>query len=216
MTYFVGVMEQFNDNTQLPYNLRTLAIEELEERLQKFGDPIGLPKILAAYEMAKSVHAIQTRNDGTPYFFHSARTALIMMDELRSYDTDILIATFLHDVLEDSTTVTKGVLEYNFGSYVAYVVDILTKDLEKARQDPDAVDLAHSGRLRTASEDCLIIKLAARLDNIRCLSFNLKRNPLVYISNTLERYVPISESSGNPRLHLLASAIRSEANTFLG
>ena len=57
---------------------------------------------------------------------------------------------------------------------------------------------------------------AARLDNIRCLSFNVKRNPLVYITNTLERYVPIAEASGNQRLYALATAIRSEANTFLG
>ncbi|MBK7032542.1 MAG: hypothetical protein IPH49_04600 [Ignavibacteria bacterium] len=67
-----------------------------------------------------------------------------------------------------------------------------------------------------ASEDCLLIKLSARLDNIRCLSFNLKRNPIVYITNTLERYLPLADATSNVRLHYLASAIRSEANTFLG
>ncbi|MBP6509476.1 MAG: HD domain-containing protein, partial [Candidatus Kapabacteria bacterium] len=94
--------------------------------------------------MAQSVHAQQVRNDGTPYFYHSARTARIIMEELHAYDTDLIIAALLHDVLEDSTTITKGVLEYNFGSYVAYVVDMLTKDLAKARLDPDAVDVAHA------------------------------------------------------------------------
>jgi (p)ppGpp synthase/HD superfamily hydrolase len=62
----------------------------------------------------------------------------------------------------------------------------------------------------------VIIKLAARLDNIRCLSYNVKKNPLVYITNKLERYVPIAKASGNQRLYTLAAAIRSEANTFLG
>jgi (p)ppGpp synthase/HD superfamily hydrolase len=180
------------------------------------GDSITMSKVLDAYEMARSVHAQQVRNDGTPFFDHSARTVLILMDELGAYDTDLIIAAFLHDVLEDSKTITKGIIDYNFGSYVAYVVEMLTKDLTQARIDPDGVDLAHVARLATASADCVIIKLAARLDNIRCLSYNVKKNPLVYITNTLERYVPIAEASGNQRLYTLAAAIRSEANTFLG
>jgi len=209
-------MDQFRDPSQPPYNQRYLTIEELEERLHRSGDPISVSKVLDAYEMAQSVHVNQVRNDGTPYFWHSARTARIVMDELHAFDTDLLISALLHDVLEDSPTITKGVLEYNFGSYVAYVVDMLTKDLAKAKADPDAVDIAHAERLRMASEDCLIIKLAARLDNMRCLTFNLKRNPIVYITNTLDRYVPIAEGTSNARLHYLATAIRSEANTFLG
>jgi len=209
-------MENFRDSSNPQYNNRFLSVEELEERLHRQGDPISIPKVLDAYEMAQSVHAHQVRNDGTPYFYHSARTARIIMEELHAFDTDLIISALLHDVLEDSETITKGVLEYNFGSYVAYVVDMLTKDLAKARIDPDAVDVAHADRLRVASEDCLLIKLSARLDNIRCLSFNLKRNPIVYISNTLERYLPLADATSNVRLHYLASAIRSEANTFLG
>ncbi len=209
-------MELHQDPSHQPYNTRTLSFEELEERLLMHGDSITMSKVLDAYEMARSVHAQQVRNDGTPFFDHSARTVLILMDELGAYDTDLIIAAFLHDVLEDSKTITKGIIDYNFGSYVAYVVEILTKDLTQARIDPDGVDLAHVARLATASADCVIIKLAARLDNIRCLSYNVKKNPLVYITNTLERYVPIAEASGNQRLYTLAAAIRSEANTFLG
>ncbi len=209
-------MEHLLDPSHQPYNRRGLSIEELEERLLRHGDSISMSKVVDAYEMAKSVHAYQIRNDGTPYFDHSARTARILMDELSAFDTDLIIAALLHDVLEDSETITKGIIEYNFGSYVAYVVETLTKDLAKARLDPDGVDTAHVARLASASADCLIIKLAARLDNIRCLSFNLKKNPIVYISNTLERYVPLAEASSSQRLHMLASAIRLEANTFLG
>ena len=198
------------------YNKTTLTYEELEARLAARGDLIGLSRVLDAYEMAASVHEFQTRNDGTPYFYHCTRTARILLDELAVYDTDILIASLLHDVLEDSETITRGVLEFNFGSYVAYMVEVLTKDLDRARLDPEAVDIEHADILSKASEDCLMIKLAARLDNVRCLAFNLKRNPLVYLRNTLERYVPIAEGSSSPQLQLLASKIRLEANKYLG
>jgi len=204
------------DLSATPYNQRTLTTSELEERIVMHGDPIHVNRIIDAYEMARSVHAGQLRNDGTLFFDHIARTARIMMDELGAYDTDLVTAAFLHDVLEDSTKITRDVLEYNFGSYVAYVVETLTKDLAKAKSDPDNIDLQYVARLKKSSHDCIIIKLAARLDNVRCISFNLKRNPVVYLSNTLERYLPIAEASNNPRLHALAGMIRVEANTILG
>lgn len=200
----------------MSYNQITLSREELESRLASRGDLINVSKVIDAYDMARSVHEFQVRNDGTPFFHHSARTVRILMDELSIYDPDVIIAALLHDVLEDSDTITRGVLEYNFGGYVAYVVETLTKDLDKARKDPEGVDEKHAQTLRSASEDCLVIKLAARLDNVRCLAFNLKRNPLVYLRNTLERYVPIAEQTSNPHLKRLASMIRLEANKFLG
>ena len=183
------------------YNQTSLSIEELESRLTSQGDAITVAKVLDAYGMARAVHEHQVRNDGTPYFYHSTRVARILMDEMNIYD---------------SVELTRGVLEYNFGSYVAYLVESLTKDLERAEIEPDVVDLEHAELLRTASEDCVMIKLAARLDNIRCLGFNLKRNPLVYLRNTLERYLPIADASSNHHLHSLASMIRLEANKFLG
>lgn len=175
-----------------------------------------MTRILNAYEMAQSVHEAQMRNDGTPYFHHSTRTVKILIDELGITDPDVIIAALLHDVLEDSTTITRGVLEYNFGGYVAYVVGTLTKDLKAAKHDPDGVDIAYVASLAQASDDCLLIKLAARLDNVRCLAFHLKRNPLVYLRATLERYLPLADASSSPTLHYLAAHIRQEANKYLG
>ncbi|MBU3742382.1 MAG: bifunctional (p)ppGpp synthetase/guanosine-3',5'-bis(diphosphate) 3'-pyrophosphohydrolase [Candidatus Kapabacteria bacterium] len=203
-------------NDQPSYNASFLSLEEVEARIVHRCDPLDVTRVTAAYEMAKSVHEHQLRNDGTPYVYHATRVARILMDELGLFDADLLIAALLQDVLEDSTTITRTVLEYNFGSYVAYLVDTLTKDLAKAKQDPDGVDIAHAEGLRAASEDAMLIKLASRLDNFRCLSFNVKRNPLVYIRNTFERYLPIADASANALLHRLADEIRKESNKFLG
>jgi len=199
-----------------PYNTSLLSAQELEMRLAPKADPLSMTRILDAYEMARSVHEFQVRNDGTPYFHHSTRVCKILLDELHIYDADVLIGSLLHDVLEDSDTVTRTVLEYNFGSYVAYLIEMLTKDLSKARSNPDLVDLEHAERLKVASVDCMLIKLAARLDNFRCLQFNLKRNPLVYVRNTFERYLSIADESSDVRLRRLADEIRREANKFLG
>jgi (p)ppGpp synthase/HD superfamily hydrolase len=209
-------MEHFPESSTPQYNRRTLTSEDLQLRILSHGEPIHVNKVLDAYEMASSVHAGKLRNDGTAYFDHLARTAMILMDELRIHDTDVIVAALLHDVMEDSRTITRNVLEYNFGSYVAYIVETLTKDLDAAKVDPERVDMYYAERLRRASQDCLLIKLSARLDNFRCLSFNLKKNPHLYVSTTLSRYVPIAETSSDPRLQTLATMIRNEANTVLG
>ncbi|MBS1562445.1 MAG: bifunctional (p)ppGpp synthetase/guanosine-3',5'-bis(diphosphate) 3'-pyrophosphohydrolase [Bacteroidetes bacterium] len=206
-------MLQPNPNS---YNTSFLSAQELEMRLAPKVDPLSMTRILDAYEMARSVHEFQLRNDGTPYFHHSTRVCKILLDELHIYDADVLVGSLLHDVLEDSDTVTRTVLEYNFGSYVAYLVETLTKDLSKAKSNPDQVDIEHAERLKLASADCMVIKLAARLDNFRCLQFNLKRNPLVYVRNTFERYLPMADASTDVRLHRLSEEIKKEANKFLG
>lgn len=203
-------------NDEPTYNTTFLSYEELEARLSVHADPLDVTRVMDAYEMGRAVHEHQLRNDGTPFYYHATRVAKILMDELGLFDADLLIAALLQDVLEDSKTITRSVLEFNFGSYVAYLVDTLTKNLDKARQDPDGVDLAHVEGLRMASEDAMVIKLASRLDNFRCLNFNVKRNPHIYIRNTRERYLPIADASPNVLLHRLAEEIRKESNKFLG
>jgi (p)ppGpp synthase/HD superfamily hydrolase len=205
------------DPNAIPYNRTMLSKDELEARLRDKVDVLDVHKVMSAYELAESVHEPQTRNDGTPYFYHSTRVCKILMDELECYDSDILCASLLHDVLEDSRTVTKEVLEYNFGQYVAYIVETLTKDLSTQRQKPDEIDLAHVEKLRNESEDCLLIRLTARLDNFRCLEFNLKRNPILYITNTTDRYIPLAEKRpNNKRLQYISRELKKERNKFLG
>lgn len=200
----------------VPYNFTYLSREELIERLQGKVDPVELNRILSAYDVAASVHELQLRRDGSPYFYHVTRVCKILIDELGVTDPDVLIAALLHDVLEDSEVLSREVLEYNFGPYVAYLVETLTKDLRAHELDPDAVDLEHVERLRKAPPECLMIRLATRLDNFRCLGYDLKRNPLRYIQQTSERYLPLAEQSSDPRLRYLTEALKRERNKFLG
>jgi (p)ppGpp synthase/HD superfamily hydrolase len=204
-----------NDNAPR-YNHTFLSSEELEARMTIHCNPVDVLRVMEAYAVSNSVHEFQRRNDGTPYFWHSTRVARILIDELGLTDPDLIIAALLHDVLEDSDTISRTVLEFNFGSYVAMIVDTLTKDLHKAAQDPDGIDLLHVDSLRSSPDECLIIKLASRLDNFRCLSFHLKRNPHSYIRNTTERYLPLCDGRSSDALAYLCQAIRTESNKFLG
>lgn len=198
------------------YNKTHLTQSELEYLLHDKMSLVDLQRVMSAYEMARSVHEQQTRRDGTPYFYHCTRVCKIVIEELRLYDADLVCAVLLHDVLEDSKQITKEIISYNFGEYVAYVVETLTKDLEAQERNYDAVDKAHAATLKRSSEDCLLIRLAARLDNFRCLEFDLKSNPIKYVSDTSERYMPLAESSTNTALQILINEMKLVRNKFLG
>ncbi|MFN9776730.1 MAG: HD domain-containing protein [Candidatus Kapaibacterium sp.] len=198
------------------YNKTHLTQSELEYLLHDKMSLVDLQRVMSAYEMARSVHEQQTRRDGTPYFYHCTRVCKIVIEELRLYDADLVCAVLLHDVLEDSKQITKEIISYNFGEYVAYVVETLTKDLSAQELNYDAIDIAHAELLKRSSEDCLIVRLAARLDNFRCLEFDLKSNPLKYVSDTSERYLPLAEGSRNQALHILVTELKMVRNKFLG
>jgi len=200
----------------IPYNLTSYDRYELERDIADFLNPVDIHRVMSAYDLAEEVHHHQKRNDDSPYFFHCARVCKILLKEINVQDPDILIAGLTHDVLEDSPTLTQEVLAYNFGEYAAFIVHILTKNLDEQRIDPDAIERAHLELLAKSPSDCLIIKLAARLDNFRCLDFHLKRNPLVYVNRTNELYLPLADSSNNSYLQKLSEELKKERNKFLG
>ena len=199
------------------YNQTFLSKSELRDKLLPIIGPVELNRILCAYEMAENVHQFQQRNDGTPYFWHPTRVTKILLDELTITEPDILITALLHDTLEDSDILNSEVLEYNFGNYVSYLVEMLTKEI-RVEDGPlrEKIDREYVERLKKAPEDCLVIKLADRLDNFRCLEFNLKRNPYKYVKETSEHYMPMAEESSNLNILYLLRELKKERNKFFG
>ena len=200
-----------------PYNQTFLSKTEITERLRAKADPVALNRVLSAYELALNVHQFQKRNDGTPYFWHPTRVAKILLVELSIEDDEILAAALLHDVLEDSDILTPEVISYNFGPRVAHIVEVLTKEIG-VRDGPlrQEINRKYIDRLMASEVECRIIKLADRVDNLRCIAFNLKRNPFRYVSETLENYVPMAERGDSLHLDYLLREIRREQNRFFG
>jgi (p)ppGpp synthase/HD superfamily hydrolase len=200
------------------YNLTHLTQDELLERLRRPPQVSaeGVARVLGAFEMAEDVHRFQKRADGTPYAWHVTRVAKIVIDELGMRDPDVICAALLHDALEDSEVLTPVILEHNFGPYVSYLVQTLTKDVRADESRRDEVNRAYVARFHDAVEDARIIKLADRLDNHRCLSFHIKRNPIRYINETRELYFPVMSGSTNQCVLYLMKEIQKEQNKYLG
>jgi GTP pyrophosphokinase len=206
-----------DEQNKKKYNQTFLSKSELQDRLTPIIGAVDLNRVICAYELARDVHQFQQRNDGTPWFWHPTRVTKILLEELNITDPDLLIAALLHDTLEDSDILTSEVIEYNFGPYVSYLVETLTKEI-RIEDGPlrEQIDKEYVDRLMQSAEDCRIIKLSDRLDNMRCLDFNLKRNPYKYVKETSEHYVPMAEGSENMHLRYLLKQIKDERNKFFG
>src|SRR5258708_16768659 len=88
----------------------------------------GTQLVLRAFRYSALKHRYQTLPDGqTPYFAHVVRVTFILRDLFDIDDQDIIIATILHDVVEDTGT-SLDEIDQLFGRTIASYAQALTKD----------------------------------------------------------------------------------------
>jgi (p)ppGpp synthase/HD superfamily hydrolase len=123
----------------------------------------GTQHVLRAFRYAAIKHRYQTLADGqTPYFSHVVRVTFILRDLFDIDDQDIIVATILHDVVEDTGT-SLDEIDQLFGRTIAYYVEALTKNeaLPKRRREQE-----YDERLFNAPEIVQVAKLADLYDNL--------------------------------------------------
>jgi guanosine-3',5'-bis(diphosphate) 3'-pyrophosphohydrolase len=121
------------------------------------------PALLDAVAFAARAHQGQLRKDGrTPYVSHVFRVCLILRHVFGIEEDDVLTAAVLHDTIEDTTTDFDD-LEERFGSEVAGLVGLLSKD--KRLQDGPREE-AYKAGLAAAPWQVKVCKLADVYDNL--------------------------------------------------
>ena len=168
----------------------------LHEELNRYLEPQQVDKCHEAYLFAEKAHQGQMRRSGEPYISHPVAAALILAEMRLDYQT--IIATLLHDVVED-TLISKDELLQKFGTDVAALVDGVTK-LTKIKFESRAQAQAENFRKMVLAmvKDIrvIIVKLADRLHNMSTLGVmpSAKRRRIAI--ETLEIYAPIANRLG--------------------
>lgn len=176
--------------------------DELNKALQSYLDPKQVEKCHQAYLVAEKAHHGQMRRSGDPYISHPVAAALILASMRLDYQT--IMATLLHDVVED-TLVSKEDLIDQFGEEVATLVDGVTK-LTKIKFESRAEAQAENFRKMVLAmvKDIrvIIVKLADRLHNMRSLGVmpSAKRRRIAI--ETLEIYAPIANRLGMHHVYI--------------
>ncbi len=142
--------------------------EELFFRLLKKLPQPSREQIIKGYALAQKAHIKQRRDDGTPYILHPLRATICLMRECDCTDPDILTATLLHDVVED-THVTIEHIRGQFGERVASLVGNVTRE-RPIDQSDESIRTNKAEKftwLMTADEQTRLIKCTDLLDNVR-------------------------------------------------
>ena len=170
-------------------------IEKIIKEFKKNNPSKSSEGILQAYNFALKAHQGQKRRSGEDYINHCLGTAKTLV-ELK-LDEKTIIASFLHDVLDD-TKITSKQLEKKFGKEVLMLVQgvckigkIKYRGQERMTENLRKLFLAMAKDIRV-----ILIKLADRLHNMKTLSALPKEKQQRIALETLEIYAPLAYRLG--------------------
>lgn len=171
------------------------AVAKVFQVMEQRVCPEDMQRIHRAYELASEAHSAQRRKSGEPYIIHPISVALIAASELK-LDADSVIASFLHDVVED-TDYTLQDIENMFGSSVAQLVDVVTKKKKMAYNTSKQVD-NYQQLLDSVHYDirALMVKIADRLHNMRTLASMRPDKQMKIAGETDYFYAPLANRLG--------------------
>jgi (p)ppGpp synthase/HD superfamily hydrolase len=124
-------------------------------------------RILAAARFAAEKHAGQKRKGDAaePYVNHLIEVAELVAASGDVLDTNLVMAAFLHDTVED-TGVTAAELEEKFGPDVAGLVLEVTDDKSLPKQVRKALQVQHAHKKSPRAQT---LKLADKISNLRSI-----------------------------------------------
>lgn len=175
---------------------------ELDGELKAYLDRDKTELCYQAYCVAEQAHEGQMRRSGEAYITHPVAAALILAKMRLDYQT--IMATLLHDVIED-TAVTKDELTLKFGNEIAELVDgvsKLTKIKFSSRAEAQAENFRKMILAMVKDLRVIIVKLADRLHNMRTLGVMPAEKKHRIAVETLEIYAPIANRLGMHQLYI--------------
>ena len=159
---------------------------------------------LAAIDVAKKAHKDQQRKyTGEPYIVHPFAVAGLVASITE--DDDMVIASILHDVVEDSPIELKTIRGI-FGVRIAQMVEDLTdvsKPTDGNRAKRRAIDREHTAK---ASPEAKTIKLADLIDNTKSICSFDPEFAKVYMPEK-KALLEVLQDGGDPMLFSLADGL---------
>ncbi|RAJ35953.1 GTP pyrophosphokinase [Kitasatospora sp. SolWspMP-SS2h] len=170
------------------------AIEPIVQAHRVHHPQADVPLLTRAYRVAEESHRGQTRKSGEPYITHPLAVTMILAQ--LGADTTALVASLLHDTVED-TEVTLDQVAEDFGPEVAYLVDGVTK-LEKVDFGAAAEPETFRKMLVATGDDVrvMVIKLADRLHNMRTIRHMKPASRVRIAKVTRDVLIPLAERLG--------------------
>lgn len=185
-------------NKGSPDDKKMLAdlLEVCHKNLPKVDDAL----ITKAFRFALEAHKHDLRASGEPYFYHPYEVAMIVVEEFPLDDITV-VATLLHDVVED-TDFDLNLMTKEFGKEVTEIVDGVTKisGIFKGQDITKAENYRKMLLSMVKDVRVILVKFADRLHNMRTLGFVPPDKQKRIAQETLEIYAPFANRFGLARV----------------
>ena len=171
----------------------------LKEAVENGNITMDIDRITAAYEYARAAHEGQLRKDGSPYVTHCVAAAQIALE--MGLDEDSIVASLLHDVIEDTSS-GYDELSHQFGSTVADLVEGVTKLTRvqyTSKEDEQMENMRKMLMAMTKDIRVILIKIADRLHNMRTMEYQTEEKQRSKSLETMEIYAPLAHRLGMQR-----------------
>lgn len=174
----------------------TDMLEEIISRYKRYTDKDESEKIRRAFIFAYKAHGMQRRRTGEPYIIHPLAVTEILIE--LEMDTDTLVASLLHDTVED-TEVNLKLVEALFGLDVVRLVDGVTKLGRIPYSSKEEIQAENMRKMFLAMAQDLrvvLIKLADRLHNMRTMKHLSPEKQMEKALETRDIYAPLAHRLG--------------------
>lgn len=176
-----------------------VLFQALEDKVSQGGIPMNIDRIREAYFFARSAHEGQLRKDGSPYVTHCVAAADIAYD--MGLDEDAVVASLLHDVIED-TSLGYDDIAKPFGETVAELVEGVTKLTRvqyTSKEDEQMENMRKMLMAMTKDIRVILIKIADRTHNMRTMEYQTEEKQRTKSLETMEIYAPLAHRLGMQR-----------------
>ncbi len=186
--------------TNKEYNY-LVAYQNILDTLKK-NNSIGINNVSNAFNLADSLHKGQTRKSGEPYIMHPVAVAEILCN--LGFDTDMISAALLHDVVEDCECTIDQIRE-KFNNNIAEIVDAVTainqntSSINEIFDDPDffknSLEEQTFKKLISIGKEnkfAFFIKFADRLNNLRTIQVFNPYKQIEKVKETQKWIIPLA------------------------
>lgn len=190
---YLKVEQSFNDFTRSGFS-RLLKLFE--------DDTDSVVKLTKAFALANKIHKNQMLSKAEPYINHPLRVALILAEELRMRDVELLEAAILHDAADsDQLEQIKEECGERTSVIVRAAAEPKSKSEEKMLED-------YYSKIAKESKEVRYVILAERLDTARSMKNLAYKDRALRFKDEAEKYVmPIARSTDERLVFKLSIAV---------
>jgi (p)ppGpp synthase/HD superfamily hydrolase len=183
----------------------TTLLKPFEESLK------DIEKITKSFGLAIKIHNEITRkyqfDNIEPQINHSLRVALILSEEIKMNDSDLVCSALLHDIF-NKNELTQEIKDYIKSEIGKKIYDTISFFIKKTKKNDETLIEKQISKIKQANNHIKCIVLAERLDDLRSLKNSRRKDKISRFKEETQKYfVPLAEKTNEKILLKLIIAL---------